>query len=274
VVNITPGTKPQGLALGLWAKNHGVPGWAIDRDVIRRLDQEGQTIQVRGLSVKTRLDFTLETQVTDYGWSKHSPDWNDDLPYRKLLKFMNLAIERNLAHQLHQNNLEINGLRLRCLDPLENSWRFTWPDDDSSPHGVLDLKGGFWYERVTAKAVDALNHIGPVVWDVSCGVEVSIPGYTRHLTERDVLAANSRAQLFMISCKTSAKLKGTDLKKVLSELEAMAKTMGRFVIPVLCHMGLDPPKTIGEAMVIGWPTLCQPKELLRALTVAAKNVHG
>jgi hypothetical protein len=273
-VNITPGTKPQGLALGLWAKNHGVPSWAIDRDVIRRLDQNAQTIRVRGLSVKTRLDFTLETRVTDYGWGKHSPDWPQDLPYRKLLKFMNLAVEKKLTHRLHHETLEICGHRLECLDPVENSWRFSWAPDDSSPAGSLDLKGGFWYERLTAKAVDALNRVGPIVWDVSCGVEVSIPGYSRHLTERDVLAANSRAQLFMISCKTSSKLKGGDLKKVLLELEAMAKTMGRFVIPVLCHMGLEPPKSAGEAMVIGWPTLCQPKELLRALTAAAKNVHG
>jgi hypothetical protein len=216
----------------------------------------------------------LETEVTNYGWNKHSPDWENDLPYRRLLKFMNMVLERNLARCLHHECLEINGYRFECLDPVENVWSFSWPAEHSAPGGSLDLTGGFWYEKLTAKAVDSLNRHGPVIWDVSCGVEVSIPGYNRHLTERDVLAANSRAQTFMISCKTSAKLKGGDLKKVLSELEAMAKTLGRFIIPVLCHMASDPPKLYGEAMVFGWNTLCQPQQLLKALEDAAKAVRG
>jgi hypothetical protein len=274
VVNVTPGTKPQGLALGLWAKNHGVPSWAIEREVIRRLDREAPPVPVRGVNLKARLDFTLEIQVTDHGWGKHSPGWGDDALYRRLLEFMDLALGRDQAKNFHHRDLALGGYELSRLTPAQNDWRFSWPAHGHDPAGSAELRGGFWYERLTAKAVDALNSLGRLKWDVACGVEVSIPGSSRHLTERDVLAANSRAQLFMISCKTAGKLRGGALAAIVSEVEAMAKTLGRFVVPVLCHMAPDPPKTVGETLVIGWPTLCRPAELHSALGAAARALHG
>ncbi|MDR0621160.1 MAG: hypothetical protein LBJ61_04710, partial [Deltaproteobacteria bacterium] len=273
-VNVTPGTKPQGMALGLWAKNHGVPAWAIERETIRRLDKTGETMPVRGLSLKARLDFTVETQVTDYGWGNHSPDWNNDLPYQKLLRFMNLALDRGLAGDLRRRDLELDGFGLVLIDRVSRLWRFGWPAEGGRGAGTLDLLGGFWYEKLAAKAVDALNHSGRVAWDVSCGVEVSSPGSDRYLTERDVLAANSRAQLFMVSCKTAARPKDKFLAMYAAEALAMAKTLGRFVVPVICDMSTDPPKTVEGVMAIGWTTLCRPKALSAALESAAKAVHG
>jgi hypothetical protein len=273
-VNVTPGTRPQGVALGLWAKNHHVPAWAIDCDVIRRLDQPGHIIPVLGLSLKARLDFTLEAQVTDYGWGKNAPDWDSDYFYPQMLNFMALVNEKGMAERLFRGELRLEGYALTCLDRAANHWRFYWPADDKHPTGAYDLIGGYWYERLTAKAVDSLNRLGMATWDVSCGVEVSIPGQPRLLTERDVLAANSKAQLFMISCKTAGKFKVKVYQKILSEALAMAKTMGRFVIPVLCCMATTPPVMDGEVLVMGWNTLCHPLELNRALAMAAKALHG
>jgi hypothetical protein len=273
-VNVTPGTKPHGVALGLWALNHNIPAWAIDREVIRRLDQEGQAIPVKGLTIKAKLDFTLETQVTDYGWGRHSADWDGDDFYREMFRFMRLALGHGKAERFHRECLELEGYRFERLGPASLDWAFTWPSSPSGKGGHRKLAGGFWYEKLTAKAVDSLNSLGHARWDVSCGVEVSIPGNARYLTERDVLATNSRAQIFMISCKTSGKKKGHVLRAYLDEVEAMAKTLGRFVMPVLCDMTTVPPWISGDALVIGWTTLCRPKELSKALEMATKATHG
>ena len=101
-----------------------------------------------------------------------------------------------------------------------------------------------------------------------------MPGRNRFLTERDVLAADSKGRLFMISCKTAGRIKGAERKTVLAELEAMAKTLGSFVIPVLCSMTTDPPALEDGILCLAWTTLCRPADLLAALEMAAKNERG
>lgn len=270
-VNVTPGTKTQGTALGLWAKCHGVPAWALCRDTIRRIDGVSQSRPVPPLSVKTRLDLTLEVPITDYGWGVRSHDWADAF-YDRLLKLMNILIDKDLSGLFLRADFEIEGFKMTLTDPEQRHWRFHWPADDRGPSGCRDLKDGFWYERLTAKAVHSLNKLNRASYDVSCGVEVSPPNRPeRFLTERDVLVATSKAQLFMISCKTAGRFKSNVYKRILSEVEAMAKTLGRFVIPILCDMTPEAPKMSGDVLVMGWTTLCKPDRLQAALEMAANQ---
>jgi hypothetical protein len=273
-VNVTPGTRAQGAALALWAKARGVPIWALFRDRIRRLDHPAEPRPVPPLPLRTRLDLTLEAPINDYGWDRRARDWEDPF-YERMLALMRLSIESGRPGAFLRDDLELGGFGLTLADRDQNHWRLAWPGDDLGPAGSKVLKDGFWYERLTAKAVHALNRLGPVLYDVACGVEVSPPGRPgRLLTERDVLAADSRSRLYMISCKTAGRFKGSDRSRVLSEVLAMARTLGRFVIPILCDMTTSEPKMAGEVLIMGWTTLCRPERLRKALETAARSVHG
>jgi hypothetical protein len=274
-VNVTPGTHPQGTALGLWAKTHGVPAWALGKDRIFRLDDQSVSRPVAALTLKARLDFTLEAPVADYGWGAGSPGWSGDPFYDRMLALMSLFIEKGLTREFLAADIEVGGWSLRLADRDRRCWILSWPADHLGPSGRITLKDGHWYERLTAKAVSRLSKLGRASYDVACGVAVSAPGRENaFLTERDVLAANSKAQLFMISCKTARRFKSNVYKRILGEVEAMAKTLGRFVIPVVCDMTTNEPKMAGEVLVLGWTTLCRPQRLQEALEMAAKSVHG
>jgi hypothetical protein len=274
-VNVTPGTKAQGTALGLWAKCHGAPAWALGRGAIERIDGVVEQKPVPLISLKTRLDLTLELPITDYGWGASSMGFGDPF-YGRMMKLMCMLLDKGREAAFLKDPLALDGYKLSLSGQGgRQHWRFEWPADSYGPAGTRSLKDGYWYERLTAKAVYGLNRLGRESYDVSCGVEVSPPGQgQRFLTERDVLAATSKAQLFMISCKTAGRFKSNVYKRILSEVEAMAKTLGRFVIPILCDMTPNEPKMAGEVMVIGWTTLCRPERLQSALEKAAKSVHG
>ncbi|MDR2353757.1 MAG: hypothetical protein LBF22_11520, partial [Deltaproteobacteria bacterium] len=175
VVNITPGTKPQGTALALWAKNHGVQAWALDREVIYSLGEKRIEKPVLGLTLKNRLFFSLEIPVTKYGWNKHSPDWSEDNFFEEMLNFMRLVIQAGLTDKFLKEDIFLDGYKI-IKDFQKNLWTFYW--DESKTNSTrftrrLTLKGGYWYEKITAKAIDALNQFGNVIYDVSCGVEVT-----------------------------------------------------------------------------------------------------
>jgi hypothetical protein len=171
-VNLTPGTKPQGTALGLWAKNHRVAAWIIDGHVLKRLGDVNEEKPVIGPGLRTTLDFLLEVPVTNYGWNHSAPDWNDPF-YSNMFRFMNLIVKRDQKDLFFRSNLEAEGLAL-INDSVTNVWRFHWPGGNQRV-----LKDGQWYEKLTAKAFEALNLPTGGYYEVACGVEVSIPGRTR-----------------------------------------------------------------------------------------------
>jgi hypothetical protein len=242
---------------------------ALSKDRAERVDGVHESRPIPPISLKTRLDLTLEIPVTDYGWGALARDFKDPF-YDRLLKLMRLLVERGDESGFLKETVEAEGFEMALTDPERRHWRLKWPADSRGPGGHRDLKDGFWYERLTAKAIYSLNELGHELYDVSCGVEVSPPGrLERFLTERDVLAATSKAQLFMISCKTAGRFKSNAYKRILSEVEAMAKTLGRFAIPILCDMTSEAPKMSGEVMVMGWTTLCRPERLRAALQWAA-----
>ncbi|MDR2442318.1 MAG: hypothetical protein LBE31_02210 [Deltaproteobacteria bacterium] len=266
-VNVTPGTKPQGTALGLWAKNHGAPAWLLDRNVIRRLGDKPEERPVVGTSLQASLDFLLEAPVTDYGWNRGAKDWNDPF-FEAMLSFMAEILNSGQKNKFYKEDLITNGYSL-CLKPKTSTWRFSWPGGR-----FMDLKDGHWYEKLTAKAIYAINILGGTVFEVSSGVAVSAPGRSRFLTERDVLAASSDGRLFMVSCKTSVKQQNRNLEVYLSEVKAMAKTLSRFTVPLLCTMSPEDPIAFDEVYRIGWTTLVQPKVLKDTFNKASKAIHG
>ncbi|MDR1052152.1 MAG: hypothetical protein LBP95_14015 [Deltaproteobacteria bacterium] len=288
-VNLSPGTKPQSTALGLWAISHDIPAWAIEGEGLIRLGPDsrpaagpGPADVVRerplaGLSLKNRLDFMIDGLAVDYGWGSHSEGWRDPF-YNHFLHFLALLAkqEDRSALRLLTDEIAAGGYSFLPEKGAEQIWRFSWPGDAGGGHYLISRLEGYWYERVVCKAMSALGNLGPVRYEAACGVEVRLPrGERNQLTERDVLVATSRGRLFMVSCKTSHKT-GHDINKrasydVFNETKAVAKTLGRFVIPVICTLTEAEPAFYDGVLVIGWPALGKPKQLAELLDKCAET---
>ncbi|MDR2140211.1 MAG: hypothetical protein LBR11_00180 [Deltaproteobacteria bacterium] len=278
-VNVTPGTKPQGAVLGLWAKANNIPTWIIDGKKICRIDSEMEEKPVVGLNLKNRLDLMLDSaKVSDYGWSKESFDWNIPF-YSNMFIFMNKLLQNNKENYYLNFDIQIDGFEQKISD---YSWELIWPDPVAPSRigrFIGEKESGFWYEKLTAKAVDAMNQLPAktrnyISFDVSNGVEVSNDNQSITLSERDVLVATSDAQLFMISCKKSQKIDDEREKRLLIEVVATAKTLGRFVVPMLCTRTLEEPTIKNGVCVFGWTTLCQPEELFKTFVWASNKLLG
>jgi hypothetical protein len=283
-VNITPGTKPQATALGLWAIKNNIPAWTIDRDKIVRLGPYNEEKPVVALSLKNRLDFISTAKVTNYGWNKDAKDWNDDF-YPNMLNFMNNLIDKDnninkLKSNFYSSEIIIDNFAFKICDG--GYWEFVWPSqNDPSKNNSRQFlwSEGYWYEKLVAKAVDSLNSLkGNVKFDVACGIKVSADVSNNTLTERDVIVVNSKAQVFLISCKTKKTIKFPDDDQLIYETIATAKTLGRFVVPIICSMTHNEPSihcipgSQNKVCVFGWTTVCRPTKLLKALEFASKEL--
>jgi hypothetical protein len=276
VVNLTPGNKPQSSALALWAIANGVPAWVIYKNTMHLAAEPTVTKQLESLSLINRLNLMIEAKITNYGWNHTSNDWFDDTFYIEMLNFMRLVVKNGLQNNFLKANLNLNGYELRPNKPPA-PWTFSWPSSglaDQQSKKTIDWTDGFWYENLTAKAIDALNRPNDIIYEVTSGLKVtSHKKQSIYLTDRDVVVATSDGKLFMISCKfTSATLDNQIDKKYIIEVKAAAITLGRFVIPMMCTRTLNEVHIRDDVCVFGWTTLCDPDKLRDAFKFAYQKL--
>jgi hypothetical protein len=279
-VNITPGTKPLGTALELWALKNGLPVWFVDLNKgkglnkIRRIGSETEEKPVVPLNLKNWLELMVNASNIDCGWNKESSDWDDDFN-TTFLPFMSKIYNKNLKHKFFSKDISIDGMKLSIG---HDGWEFSWSDSNCESvkkKRSFAWEDGFWYEKVVAKAVDALNRLdgNKINFEVAQGVRV-YDDNNNLLTDRDVLVVNSNAQVFLISCKTKRNLKDPEDNGFFENARSTAKNLGRFVVPTLCSMTTKEPTIINNVCVFGWTTLCQPEKLLTMFTWAANKLLG
>jgi hypothetical protein len=235
-----------------------------------KLDQKsdaGDSKTLVGLSLKNRLNFMIDGLTIDYGWNRRSEGWNDPF-YHHFLTFLSILgrdISKLRGKRLIVDNIETDGYIFEAVPGTHPLWRFSWPGAMNANSYMISHYDGAWYERVAAKAFDALNRLNQLRYEAACGVRVQKPDGVSWLTERDVLVATSKAQLYMVSCKTSHKT-GLALSRavgydIFSETKATAKTLGRFVVPIICSLTEEEPELRDGVLTFGWPLLARPAEL-------------
>jgi hypothetical protein len=276
-INITPGTKSQATMLALWAIKHNIPTWSIYIDKLIQINHEKIEKEIQPLALQTRLKVVSEAHIKSEGWNENAKDWNDPF-YNKMLEFMELIRSNNKQDIFMIEDISINGYKCINIKKYNNEyWKFTWPTTNMSNHtnfpNTIELHGGYWYEKVVTKAIYNLNKPGQK-YDVTCGFEVSGAEKWKPMTERDVLVIAPNASLYMISCKFTKEARDNRIStKNIIEVKATAKTLGRFVIPMMCTNTIEEPYEKNGVYIFGWPTLCQPKELSKILNKAAQALY-
>jgi hypothetical protein len=292
-VNVTPGSKGLGLALTIWGLNNGAQLWGIHKDGGRLVRFDGQTdsLDLKPISLKTRLDIMSDASISDYGWNNTSKGWDDPF-YDQMLEFMRQLLDAGHPDDFMQKEVELNGFKLKNIP--KQGWQLSWPRGAETARGSclfarsigleVNHLDGYWLEKLTGKAIDALNAsaTGPKRnFEVAVGVSTAKTDrpvqFTKHspeiqtLTERDVLATDRNGNLYLISCKI--RKRPLRIGKLITEIRATATTLGRFTIPLLCTLRTGPYQIEDGVLIFGWDYLCRPNELRRILVLAAQEAR-
>ncbi|MDR0882479.1 MAG: hypothetical protein LBP55_08050 [Candidatus Adiutrix sp.] len=294
-VNVTPGSKGLGLALTLWGLVNGAQLWSINKDGggLVRFDAQEESRGLKPIALKTRLDIVSEATISNYGWNHEAEDWNHPF-YDQMLKFMRKIQGANLEPDFLRQSVSLDGYNLQRTS--NQGWKLTWPGGEGQNKGSYQftwqetgLEGkkhpdGHWYEKLTAKAIDALNGQPNNLihkFEVAAGVEVAKTDQTINfsykspdhtLTERDVLVADNGGNLYLISCKAYPP-EPELMDKFITELRATASPLGRFTIPLLCTLSTGHYSVHNGVVIFGWDYLCRPKKLRQILNLAAQEAR-
>ena len=247
-VNCTPGTKGQGIHLALWAKENGAAVWVMDQitKFAHRLDADADRLPMQQPTLRTMLHICVQAEIDDYGWGKNSQDWQDNW-YDQMLTCM--------------QKTSGEGANFEACHNRRTLWK-----------GRTKEKCGKRFERLVTKAVAAIGEDVDVAQGVNCIRKVGngqIYDQAKHrMTEIDVLATYA-GHLFMISCKAKS-LSPEEYKNACKEAIAVAKTLGRFVTPVLCCLDASENATEEGVLLIDWHVLPNPAKLAGELVKAAK----
>ncbi|MDR0233401.1 MAG: hypothetical protein LBI31_01100 [Zoogloeaceae bacterium] len=279
-VNITPGTKAQGAFLTQWAKAGGHEIWAVDRGAGRMLNllEPTQSRELPKPPLRLLLDCLAPGCVASYGLSARAPGWDArDGFYDAMLRFLH---ELSVADRWKEF-AKLFQRKLSCLKA--GSLRFDWIDQETfklidsaadrrSVH-KCGLKGGKWFEKLTAVALARLEEeYDPVV---NVKIKWKNPNVGKpldklrkpHRTELDVVLSAPGGKLYVISCKTS-RLDKKSLANAAREVRACAKTLNRFAVPLLHSLHARGRRELEGIMLFGPDTLCQPDDLRRCLEEA------
>ena len=264
-VNITPGTKGHSVFLTLWSMRHGFGVWSLDKAAVRMLAPGTGSLPLRA------CDPLLLRQ--DYPAASSRDMTSRKELYDVLLCQMRACLEENKDWLLRE--VHAGGYGKQWLD-AEKAWRITTP---AGKIFVYKETGGEWLEGLTAHA---LRQAG------ACHVHERVRIPWERAEERQQHQGSFRMDMdvigvwksvhFLVSCKGTTK---QTKMPAAEECAQMAQSLGRFALPLLCHLGVNhwrmETMRNGKAAVayFGWRELCRP-ECLRAILdeVLAVRQHG
>lgn len=276
-VNVTPGTKGQGLMLALWAYRHGHAIYSINRRVesLSLLSGSGEEPELKTcspLALFTILGERLGNNIKRFDEKDASMAWA--APLREFMA----SLDEEKSELLFDRSipvLESGGYKLKPAG--DKKWRL-------SKNGEIwefSTHNGAWFEILCACA---LKHEGgeDVILNMkerwSLENEKKIiqrhpNGKDPHKLELDVVGA-CQTDYILISCKSSTYKFHPETKKALTEAEAdefinkasreaksTASNLGRFAHAILAHRGK--PQNIDPelARVVDWRVICEPGKL-------------
>jgi hypothetical protein len=241
-VDITPGTKSQGCAL---ARIPGVEVWSLHGDVgeARCLSNIGHApLVLQAPDILTQAFVSGGVLLAGGGAGRDASNLQGQEDFLALLaRFLAHYVEEQRCKSITLNNLSCSHGSLQRKDGYIEV-RF----NSETKRGTLRSSGGYWFERVVAsafKAVGADEVRYGIKWRWTSNLPIrGLIGQSQrhsgrlnrtvsepHMTEVDVLV-RFKHRFVAVSCK-SGKRPTTAVAK--REIEAVAKSMGRFCIPVL-----------------------------------------
>ncbi|MCX7634123.1 MAG: hypothetical protein N2Z74_00060 [Syntrophales bacterium] len=229
MVNVTPGTKAQGLALAVVAKGAGMPVYSIDKGRVVNLLDDRDYRTVRPTTLRDLLEampLTVEERPPDD--ANLAPLW------RLLLKHLaagRLALAPEAPEDLEKIILVPEGSKAFTVTPDGSGYVYGGRPNQpvEIPRAYAEGKPkGFWWEETAAQAIaDALPQSTVkrgLKWQRSQGG--GLPGYEIH-TEMDI-AFDYDGHIVAVSCKAGKVDFMTET--FLIRAEATGR-FGRFALP-------------------------------------------
>jgi len=233
-INITPGTKSQGVMMVQAAKKIGRTDclYSIDKDLIRSLDNVSISFSVKSPSIEEMLHIGIAP-----GREKE-----------KLPDFPAISIMKGLAERkikLHPNILELelkNGEKLfEMLYEDNEGYRELRCNLDGKtyrlkPEFFKETKSGIWWEVVVAHVLQA-NLTDKVYWSATWDwprdrkKKTDEKDIERFMSELDVVF-EYKNHICIVSCKISLERAANPLEHYALTSEAR-KRFGRFAIPFM-----------------------------------------
>ncbi|MBQ7607135.1 MAG: hypothetical protein IJU76_04110 [Desulfovibrionaceae bacterium] len=268
IVHVSPGTKELTSFLSLWAWRNKCPVWAFDpqNGTSVRLDAEARALPI--IAPDILQDFAVRSIGVTCSQS------GQDTLSAQLLRFLLASIKKGRDDQCFKTDVSVDGMSL--CKASNTRWTLT----DSEGHvQIINLRGGEWFEELTAYAfiragaTNVHTRMRLERTPESINYFVHVKKFNEEnvfLRDMDVVGSFGPSN-FLVSCKSNPY---EDINAPAAEAADMAPLLGRFTLPLLCHMGVTKARllTYGSKRVyaIGWRDLCAPKTLKHCL----QTLHG
>ncbi len=273
-VNITPGTKGQGVYLALWAQKHDCMAWAVQ--------QETQNI----------LPIYNTKKITDYDviplWAtdpltlltlreEHYECATEEQAATKtrntaLLHFLHAALNDTRSDWVFRQALKIDNVATLHRPSLKD-WELIMPD--GTRHAFSE-EGGEWLELLTTEAFrKAGAHYTHSRVRVLRSEERIVNIRQQYgedaetfLSDTDVIGA-FEGNNFLVSCKANPH---ADIDATAKEARSMSTLIDRYTLPFVCLSFCEKAyyNAKNRVTIIGWRELCQP-DVIRSLLIEARN---
>ncbi|MDE5832485.1 MAG: hypothetical protein K2H64_05805 [Desulfovibrio sp.] len=255
-VNITPGSKPQGAALTLWARERGYTVWTLNTGAGRCEPIYNPLnllpIPIRGVEpideLKVSGKIFKEEGRTPESVLKKTPAWGD------MPDFMLTALKEGKDAKFLKEPLKNKFGELK-RGRNAGEWIFV------SPRGsvCIPARGGYWFEDVAGLCLRRLDFRG-----MRIGARIKDPRREDgHLAEIDILGVLDNNPV-LVSCKYRKSQEREKTTQDAKDTENTANLINRFALPVLVSLNQPQWEIFSRVLIIGWKELCQP-DLLRRL---------
>lgn len=273
-VHISPGTKGQGAFLVLWAKQQHCQAWTFNtqKAISERLDAEAHPLSMMAAdSVESLRAQGKEVHYADEGdpeaQKKHQHQCD------ALLNFLGQAMKTKFdfsqAIRLGRRFPSFSARSMTLSTPKPKEWILK---DKTGTLCRFSEKGGEWLEYLAARAFERAGARQVytrvrIEWSEKNKDFLSkkYPGEKDFFVrDMDVLGSYG-SRNFLVSCK--AKTDSVTIEESAGEAALMAPLIGRYTLPLLCHLGCDKSYIFEDAerkqkvRVIGWRELCCPEKL-------------
>ena len=273
-VHISPGTKGQGAFLVLWAKQQHCQAWTFNtqKAISERLDAEALPIPMMAAdSVVSLRAQGNDVHYADEG--EPSAQKRQQHQCDALLSFLGQAIKTKFdlsqAIRLGRHFSSFSAGSVTLSTPKSKEWMLK---DETGTLCRFSETGGEWLEYLVSRAFEragARQVYTRVRIEWSEGnrdfLSKKYPGEKDFFVrDMDVLGSYG-SRNFLVSCK--AKTDPATIEESAREAALMAPLIGRYTLPLLCHLGCDKSYIFEDSerkqkvRVIGWRELCRPEKL-------------
>lgn len=252
-VNISPGTKSHAFFMSLWARRNRAEIYSFDN-----MSASVQSISTdSGLKQKLPdplVYLRINGEEIRSSWGDGRKLYKQKADLKGLIRFIDL---------IHDDSRKIKCFPRERIETENAVFSLGTTDtgriafSDRKDPIAVSLRNNIWLEKLVGymMMLCGASHVAvgtKVRWRAENEARLfESHGHLPHINDYDVIAALGGSYI-MIECKSG----GGALKDAVSQTNGLAKTLGRFTLPMLCRFNYQgPPKEQSGVWVFGHRTL-------------------